>query len=160
MMHVLIRCLRGQLKCIPAPGLEGQTFNKTSPPVQEWEHILTWTSVFFLFSFLHYYSGKKTEGWYHLWIYWPKVLIPASEVDPLLVQITPAAEKAVQLWDLIRTRICSWSHVHFLSNPLILSIACASLVDTSLLMTEFHGCGYADEHPVRIRYIEEFTYFL
>lgn len=36
-----IKCLRGQMKCIPALDPEGQTFNKTGPSMKEWEQFLT-----------------------------------------------------------------------------------------------------------------------
>lgn len=160
MMHVL-KCLKGQLKCIPALGPEGQTFSKTGPSVKEWEHFLTWTSIFpFFFAALLFGWKEDRRVIQPMDLHWPKVLIPASGVDPLLVQIILAAEKAARLWHLIPTWVCLCSHVHFPSTPLIFGIACACLVDTSLLMTEFHGCGQADEDPVRIGYIQEFTYFL
>lgn len=163
-MHVLIKCLRGHLKYIPALDLEGQTFNRTGPSVKEWECFLT--SIFW-FCFVYFYpallfSWKEDRRVIQAMdLQWPKVLIAASGVDPLLVQIVPAAEKAAQLWHLIPTGICPWSHVHFPSTPLILNIVCAWLVDTFLLMTAFHGCDQADEDPVRITYIHtSFPYFL
>lgn len=122
-MHVLIKCLRGQLKCIPALDPEGQTFSKTDPSVKEWEHFLTWTSIFpFFFSALLFSWKGDRRVIQPLDLHWPKVLIPASGVDPLLVQIIPAAEKAAQPWHLIPTRICPCSHVHFPSTPLIFGL--------------------------------------
>ena len=91
---------------------------------------------------------------------WPRVSFQPSGVDPLVVQIIPAADKVAQPWRLIPTRICPCSYVLFPSTPLTFDVACACLVDTSLLVTEFHGCGQADGETVRIGYIEEFTHFL
>jgi len=92
-------------------------------------------------------------------LHWPRVSFQPSGVDPLVVQISPAADKAAQPWLLIPTRICPCSCVLLPSTPLTFGVACAWLVDTSLLVTEFCGCGRLME-TVRIGYIEEFTHFL
>lgn len=63
-----------------------------------------------------------------------KCLAVAFGVDRLVVQITPAAGKAVQLWSLIPTRIRPCSNVLFPSTLLTSGFACACVVDTSLLV--------------------------
>lgn len=62
----------------------------------------------------------------------PRISFQLSGVDPLVVQIIPAANKAVQPWHQIPSRICLCSYVLFPSTPLIFDVVCACLVDTSL----------------------------
>lgn len=133
MMYVLIKCLRGQLKHIPALDPEGHTFTGIGSSMKEWENFSN-SNFFFSFFFpALLFSWKEDRRMIQpVDLHRPRISFQLSGVDPLVVQIIPAANKAVQPWHLIPSRICLCSYVLFPSTPLIFDVVCACLVDTSL----------------------------